>query len=1205
MAIKWTYEACYEEAKKYKTKRDFQVCCSRGYVVANKNNWLKDYTWFESKCKPNGYWNYETCYEEAKKYISLSDFIKNSATAYEFALKNDWIKDYTWLKIKRKKKGYWTKEKCLEEAKKYNSRLEFYKSNCSAYSFANKNGWLDECIWFKQTQKLPNYWTKEKCLEEAKKYKTIKDFEKGSKGACSSARKNHWIKDYTWFIKLTNFWNYETCYQEAKKYTLKKDFREKSKGAYGVALKNGWIKDYTWLQITSKPIGYWTKERCLEEAKKYNSRGDFCKKNPNVYNITLKKKWINECVWFIPSRKKTPNGYWNYETCYMAAKKCKTRTEFYRRFSGAYDVVMKNGWINDYFWLEIKAFTPKIKLSLLQEVDLHHMSHHQLIELISQGFLPKKFMKLVKSGADTEERQNTINDLKEEAESYINSEDFDEEDDNNDNINEDLDIDNDVSDESEKEITENDLPTDNFIADLIGTDKIIKTTGERAAYLVEDTVSRCWNYALSDSNFISTINTKFTDVKEDSWLDNVLSKFKEEYQEVLSVDVDEDYSFDHAPSLMQKLMVYRLLNNKNYGNWCGTGAGKTNAFLLASRKLDARVTLCVCPNSVIETIDKSIKKIYPKANIVVYHSIDDIKPLDRNQYNYIVFNYEKFQQCNSCDLVKKIVETNKIDFICFDEAHRLKNNNAVSVKTLLNLRTEAQLKNEELRVLGMTATPIINSLEEVKTMLELVKGESFENMFEKGRGGTIKKNITNIHTAYKYLILNGFRFVPKYKMNCKEKQIDILVEDDDLFNNLIKYKNSNVNEVESLLIPYKIKEIIPYIQKGKTILYTEFLKHLLSKIKEELDKNGISYAEYTGEQTTDERKLAKALLKEGNVDVIVASSPISTGVDGLQEFCNTIITLSLPWTNAMYTQLIGRIYRQNSNFKEVNIIIPMVLIPRRNGDGSLWSWDRRRYNIIKTKKTLSDAVVDGVFAPIFNLNKNELLKQAIESLKEGLEDYTVERTVLTPDYSDEPSSQEKKEESVITSTLRKAHTCNSDTLYRYFTENKDAWRNFHKKRDKELEFDAKTVVADTLNKMSPRPQAIIDLGCGNNKLKTMLKYQPKEWISVDYVSDDKMVIQADANDLRGFVDDESMDCAIFCLSLWGRDYLKALDEATRYLKKTGMICVVLPEIDLEESKEVKSDIVESHLKNNGYRVMHAKTDVRGGYLFLWFIKRNS
>ena len=48
---------------------------------------------------------------------------------------------------KYKPHNYWTKDKCLLEAKKFTFRSEFKLKSCSAYSIAQKNGWLNEiCI---------------------------------------------------------------------------------------------------------------------------------------------------------------------------------------------------------------------------------------------------------------------------------------------------------------------------------------------------------------------------------------------------------------------------------------------------------------------------------------------------------------------------------------------------------------------------------------------------------------------------------------------------------------------------------------------------------------------------------------------------------------------------------------------------------------------------------------------------------------------------------------------------------------------------------------------------------------------------------------------------------------------------------------------------------------------------------------------------
>ena len=40
----------------------------------------------------------------------------------------------------KKKNGYWNYETCMEESKKYNTRNEFQKGNRSAYQVALKNG---------------------------------------------------------------------------------------------------------------------------------------------------------------------------------------------------------------------------------------------------------------------------------------------------------------------------------------------------------------------------------------------------------------------------------------------------------------------------------------------------------------------------------------------------------------------------------------------------------------------------------------------------------------------------------------------------------------------------------------------------------------------------------------------------------------------------------------------------------------------------------------------------------------------------------------------------------------------------------------------------------------------------------------------------------------------------------------------------------
>ena len=111
------------------------------YMKALKNGWLDDYTWFVEIQKPNGYWTYERCYEEAKKYPTRSAFQRLSRGAYLFALKQGWLNDYTWFK---RLTGFWTYEACKEEAAKYHKRGEFKNGAKGAYTKSRINGWLDE-----------------------------------------------------------------------------------------------------------------------------------------------------------------------------------------------------------------------------------------------------------------------------------------------------------------------------------------------------------------------------------------------------------------------------------------------------------------------------------------------------------------------------------------------------------------------------------------------------------------------------------------------------------------------------------------------------------------------------------------------------------------------------------------------------------------------------------------------------------------------------------------------------------------------------------------------------------------------------------------------------------------------------------------------------------------------------------------------------
>lgn len=816
------------------------------------------------------------------------------------------------------------------------------------------------------------------------------------------------------------------------------------------------------------------------------------------------------------------------------------------------------------------------KLKLLTECDLENMSHHQLMELISVNALPGEFKKLVLSESGSDKRKGTIKELQSLYEnSELSEEDVEdaiehgiedeekryEEEHTDDTKN--VTYDNSVGDTTTTKLDSEVLPNDddNIVAELVSYDRFSKqlvTYGEKNKFLSKVEIQKIWNEVLKeDSNKSKKLIAKLLKQRETSseWLSYVIDEFFKEYERVNSITEDKDYKFKYAPSLMQKLMVYKLIENDSYLNLCGTGAGKTNAFLMASRAVGTKYSVIICPNSVVDTWEKSIKAIYPSIYTVKYQSVDDLEYIKESDSAYIIINYDKFSNGSMCtkDKMDKFIDVVRPQFICFDELHNAKAASDDASLRNENLRYFRQKANEVygdgFKTLGMTATPLINNLNEVRSLLELVTGKEFNEI---GNRNTIE----NIHLAYKNLLLYGFRFVPNYSINVKNIEIDI--DGTHLKESLMCLKNGDVNTIEGHFVNDKMEAVRNDLTQG-TIIYTTFIDKIVPKIEKKLKEFGITYARYTGRETAEERSSILGDFSLKKFEVLVASSPITTGVDGLQEFCNKIVLISLPWTNAEYTQLIGRINRQGSVFDEVNIIFPRINIKLDNG--KVWSWDNKRRNIILKKKTLSDAVVDGVFTYAANIDRNKLLKGAIEALRSGeaTEDFELNREDITSNPKIEDTSRVYSE-SIVNETHRRANLECTSTTHKRFIENRGEWYKYHDNRDRiraEWGEDPQDVIASKINE-SGAHGVVADFGCGRNELKGKVTSYYYKWLSFDHVANDETVIEADTTSLSEYVADESLDVAVYCLSIWGKNKIDYFKEANRMLKPGGVIYVAEP-----------------------------------------------
>jgi predicted GIY-YIG superfamily endonuclease len=438
----WTKERCREEALKYKTRKEFSESSGSAARKAMKNGWQDDVCSHMIRLRPvSVHWTKETCHQEALKYNSRSEFSLNSHGAYNWSLRKGILDQIcTHIIELHKPSGYWTKERCHSTALKYKTKNELHQNEKSAYWSAKQNGWYEEIC----SHMVSRNWTIEKCQEEALKYNTRVDFVKGCHRAYDYAQKNNLLdvvcSHMTEGNKPLNYWTKERCYEEALKCKTRKEFYQNHSSAYSSASLNGWLDEITthfkrignwvfrcvyvyefpdnfayvgltydikrrnlirksnekdgvtkhiketnlqpvikqlteyipidnavilereyikkyrengWNMLNIKRGGetggglmIWTLEMCKLEALKYNSRMEFYKKSPKAYGATCKHGWLVEVCAHMTGGKLY---YTTKERCKEKALLCKTRTEFIEKYSGAYRAAKKNGWLDDMF----------------------------------------------------------------------------------------------------------------------------------------------------------------------------------------------------------------------------------------------------------------------------------------------------------------------------------------------------------------------------------------------------------------------------------------------------------------------------------------------------------------------------------------------------------------------------------------------------------------------------------------------------------------------------------------------------------------------------------------------------------------------------------------------------------------------------------------------------------------------------------------
>jgi hypothetical protein len=153
------------------------------------------------------------------------------------------------------------------------------------------------------------------------------------------------------------------------------------------------------------------------------------------------------------------------------------------------------------------------------------------------------------------------------------------------------------------------------------------------------------------------------------------------------------------------------------------------------------------------------------------------------------------------------------------------------------LLTEAARPHTTLRVLAMSATPVINSLDEAVSLLEMVTGREYPDL-------DTRPKISSALAVHEQLVIHGVRYLPRYDMELHERRVEIVGPD--LAERLQAVGKGQVLAIEIVLTEAKLETIIELAKPG-TLIYSQFVDTIFPMIRGGLVGKGFRVAAFNGE----------------------------------------------------------------------------------------------------------------------------------------------------------------------------------------------------------------------------------------------------------------------------------------------------------------------------------------------------------------------
>ena len=684
---------------------------------------------------------------------------------------------------------------------------------------------------------------------------------------------------------------------------------------------------------------------------------------------------------------------------------------------------------------------------------------------------------------------------------------------------------------------------------------IANADAETVRFLLDSAKAKLWRHAYKDPEEAERQARAF---QGDAYSTLVRDRFITEFDAAMSMKLPDGYAFRPRPdlpvaepNLMQRHVAVSVAKERRFGNWSGMGAGKTLSAIVSTRLVEADLTIICCPNAVVSNWEAEIANAFPDSRVQSKTWTPEWPDAMSGAPRYLIMNYEQFQQADSEGKLVAFLDRHVVDYVVVDEIHfaKQRNPNEASRRKRLvqGLILEAGKRNADLCVLGMSGTPVINELQEGKSLVEMITGHRHDEL-------ETKATVQNCMRLYQRLVTLGTRWRPQYKTQLEEKKVEV-----DCVEHLADIRavaRGTVLEMEQVLTRVRLEVIREHLEPGKKILiYTHYVDGIVEQLREAVLEAGLRPGLFTG--NSDDSDLVEFKKRDGAVDVLIASSRVSTGVDGLQHVCNRLILNSLPWTNAEYEQLRARLWRQGSKFERVEVIIPVTYA---HVNGERWSYCESKLHRLEYKKSIADAAVDGV-VPEGNLRTAAQAQQDIMGWLDRLQDgvmETIRRHRIEVPLSREPGEvqQRTRRYGDFSRMNNRWYASGSQKTHARLEANPEEWAHYHTMyQDLRKSWDVVPFEEEIRWLKQREGLTVADLGCGEAKIAKAVGDRHRVH-SFDHVAIDEDVVACDIAAVP--LDDASVEVAVLCLALMGSNFTDYVREAHRLLELDGQLHIWEP-----------------------------------------------